>query len=142
MLHLARRARQGGDDDALAFSLWAHHDIIWGPGTAAERVALTGELIDVARRTADPDLEHFASALRWVAMIERGDPRYLGEFHAYAARGRAASARTSRCPSTSTRASSPASKAASPRPSRCWSPSIPRPGRITSSSCSSTTSGR
>ncbi|UBU13079.1 AAA family ATPase [Nonomuraea gerenzanensis] len=87
-LHLAARARQGGDDDALAFSLWAHHDIIWGPGTAAERVALTGELIAVARRTSDPDLEHFSSALRWVAMIEQGDPRYLDEFHAYAARGR------------------------------------------------------
>ncbi|GAA2213936.1 hypothetical protein GCM10009850_093990 [Nonomuraea monospora] len=88
VLHLATRARQGGDDDALAFSLWAHHDIIWGPGTAAERVALTGELIAVAVRTADPDLEHFASALRWVAMIEQGDPRYLDEFHAYVARGR------------------------------------------------------
>ncbi|TYB54373.1 AAA family ATPase [Nonomuraea sp. PA05] len=88
VLHLATRARQGGDDDALAFSLWAHHDIIWGPGTAAERVALMGELIAVAVRTADPDLEHFASALRWVAMIEQGDPRYLDEFHAYAARGR------------------------------------------------------
>ncbi|GAA2875053.1 AAA family ATPase [Nonomuraea rubra] len=88
VIHLARLARQGGDDDALAFSLWAHHDIIWGPGTAAERVALTGELITVARRTSDPDLEHFASALRWVAMIEQGDPRYLDEFHAYAAKGR------------------------------------------------------
>ncbi|SPL93415.1 unnamed protein product [[Actinomadura] parvosata subsp. kistnae] len=88
VLHLATRARQGGDDDALAFSLWAHHDIIWGPGTAAERVALTGELIAVARRTSDPDLEHFAAALHWVAMIEQGDPRYLAEFRAYADRGR------------------------------------------------------
>lgn len=88
VLHLANLARKGGDDDALAFSLWAHHDIIWGPGTARERVALTGELITVAHRTSDADLEHFASALRWVAMIEEGDPRYLGEFHAYAARGR------------------------------------------------------
>ncbi|MBF8188679.1 AAA family ATPase [Nonomuraea sp. K274] len=88
VFHLAHLARQGGDDDALAFSLWAHHDIIWGPGTAGERVALTGELIAVARRTSDPELEHFASALRWVAMIEQGDPRYLDEFHDYAAKGR------------------------------------------------------
>ncbi|MFC7591870.1 hypothetical protein ACFQYP_55290 [Nonomuraea antimicrobica] len=51
-------------------------------------MALTGELIHVARRTADADLEHFATALRWVAMIERGDPRYLDEFHTYAARAR------------------------------------------------------
>ncbi|MFG1705015.1 ATP-binding protein [Nonomuraea sp. M3C6] len=87
VFHLVALARKGGDDDALAFSLWAHHDIIWGPGTAGERVALTGELIAVARRTSDLDLEHFARALRWVALIEQGDPRYLGEFHDYAARG-------------------------------------------------------
>ncbi|MGI5285678.1 ATP-binding protein [Nonomuraea polychroma] len=88
VVHLARLARQGGDDDALAFSLWAHHDIIWGPGTARERVALTGELIDLARRTSDPELEHFARALRWVAMIEQGDPRYLDQFQDYAANAR------------------------------------------------------
>ncbi|MGW4798864.1 hypothetical protein ACWEPC_41260, partial [Nonomuraea sp. NPDC004297] len=88
VLRLGSLARKGGDDDALAFSLWTHHDIIWGPGTAAERVALTGELIDVAQRTADRELEHFARALRWVALAEQGEPRYLDEFHAYAARGR------------------------------------------------------
>ncbi|WP_188189358.1 ATP-binding protein [Nonomuraea sp. SYSU D8015] len=88
VVHLAQLARQGGDDDALAFSLWAHHDIIWGPGTAGERAALTGELIGLARRTSDPELEHFAQALRWVALIEQGDPRYLDQFHDYAAKGR------------------------------------------------------
>ncbi|MFB4276686.1 AAA family ATPase [Nonomuraea sp. MTCD27] len=88
VLHLINLARQEGNDDALAFGLWAHHDIIWGPGTAGERVVLTGELIAVARRTSDADLEHFASALRWVAMIEQGDPRYLDEFHDYDARAR------------------------------------------------------
>ncbi|MFI7703077.1 ATP-binding protein [Nonomuraea sp. NPDC049480] len=88
VVHLARLARQGGDLDALVFSLWAHHDIIWGPGTAGERVALTGELIGLARRTSDPELEHFARALRWVALIEQGDPRFLDQFHEYAAKAR------------------------------------------------------
>ncbi|MFI6183880.1 ATP-binding protein [Nonomuraea sp. NPDC051191] len=88
VFHLAAQARQGGDDDVLAFSLWAHHDIIWGPGTAGERVALTDELLAVARRTSDRELEHYAGALRWVAMIEEGDPRYLAQFHDYAAKGR------------------------------------------------------
>ncbi|MGN9847185.1 ATP-binding protein [Nonomuraea sp. H19] len=88
VVHLARMARRGGDDDALAFSLWAHHDIIWGPGTARERMSLTGELIELARRTSDPELEHFARALRWVALIEQGDPRYLDQFHEYVAKGR------------------------------------------------------
>ncbi|MEQ4715608.1 AAA family ATPase [Nonomuraea sp. B19D2] len=88
VLHLANLARRGGDDDALAFSLWTHHEIIWGPGTAEERLALTGELLDVARRTSDWELAHFAAALRWVAMIEQGDARYFDAFHDYAARGR------------------------------------------------------
>ncbi|SDJ36015.1 ATP-binding protein [Nonomuraea jiangxiensis] len=87
VFHLMARARKGGDDDALTFSLWVQHDIIWGPGTAPERVALIDELIAVARRTADRDLEHFATALRWVAMVEQGDPGYIDEFHDYAAKG-------------------------------------------------------
>ncbi|MFI7616066.1 ATP-binding protein [Nonomuraea terrae] len=88
VLHLVSLAKQGGDDDALSFSLWAHHDIIWGPGTAAERLALTSELVELARRTSDDNLEHFATALRWGAMIEQGDPRYLEEFRRYADTGR------------------------------------------------------
>ncbi|MET7327220.1 AAA family ATPase [Nonomuraea sp. NPDC005650] len=88
VFHLATLARQDGDDDALAFSLWAHHDIIWGPGTADERLALTGELLEVSRRTGDWSLAHFAAALRWVAMIEQGDPRYHDAFHDYVAKGR------------------------------------------------------
>ncbi|WP_336207304.1 ATP-binding protein [Nonomuraea sp. LPB2021202275-12-8] len=88
VLHVAAVARAGGDDDALAFSLWTHHDIIWGPGTADERVRLTGEIMDIARRTSDSELEHFAAALRWVAMIEQGDPRYLDHFNDYVALGR------------------------------------------------------
>ncbi|MFD2357621.1 hypothetical protein ACFSTC_62635 [Nonomuraea ferruginea] len=49
---------------------------------------LVEELIGLARRTGDPELEHFASALRWVAMIEQGDPGYLDRFHDYQALGR------------------------------------------------------
>ncbi|MDT0344903.1 ATP-binding protein [Streptomyces litchfieldiae] len=76
-------ARRGKDDDALGFSLLARHDTIWGPGTAGEREVLTAELVRLARRTNDEDLEHFASSLRWVALVELGDPRYaeqLSEF--------------------------------------------------------------
>ncbi|WP_059009900.1 ATP-binding protein [Streptomyces specialis] len=76
-------ARRGQDDDALAFSLWARHDAIWGPGTAAEREALTDEMLLLARRRGDHELEHFAASLRWVALLEQGAPRsldQLGEF--------------------------------------------------------------
>ncbi|MDT0445296.1 ATP-binding protein [Streptomyces johnsoniae] len=78
-------ARRGHDEDALSFSLWARHDTIWGPGTAAEREALTAEMADMARRRGDADLEHFATALGWVALLEQGDPRYLEQFDAFLA---------------------------------------------------------
>ncbi|MFM9368832.1 ATP-binding protein [Streptomyces sp. Da 82-17] len=78
-------ARRHEDDEALGFSLWARHHAIWGPGTAAERVALVEELTAIARRSGDAEGEHFARALHWVARIELGDPRYLDEYHAYVA---------------------------------------------------------
>ncbi|MDQ8707605.1 AAA family ATPase [Streptomyces sp. LHD-70] len=78
-------ARRHADDEALGFSLWARHHAIWGPGTAAERVALVEELTAIAQRSDDLEGEHFARALHWVARIELGDPRYLDEYHAYVA---------------------------------------------------------
>ncbi|WP_433129940.1 ATP-binding protein [Micromonospora sp. CA-240977] len=73
-------ARRGQDDEALTFSLWARHDTTWGLGTAATRVALTAEIRDVARRTGDRETELWATALRWVALLESGDPRFAEEF--------------------------------------------------------------
>ncbi|GAA3214939.1 ATP-binding protein [Actinocorallia longicatena] len=81
--HIAVRARDGDDDEALAFSLWARHDTIWGLGTARERVALTGEMMDVARRRGDHDTEQFACSLRWVALLELGDPRFIGQWESF-----------------------------------------------------------
>ncbi|MGP4109377.1 ATP-binding protein [Streptomyces sp. 4N509B] len=76
-------ARRGADDEALAFSLAARHDAVWGTGTAAEREALTAEMIAVARRTDNRELEHFAMSLRWVALLELGDARYLEQFREF-----------------------------------------------------------
>ncbi|RFU85908.1 ATPase [Streptomyces triticagri] len=78
-------ARRHEDDEALGFSLWARHHSIWGPGTAAERLALIEELILIARRRGDADGEMFARALRWVALLELGDPRTLDAYHTYVA---------------------------------------------------------
>ncbi|HYN95342.1 MAG TPA: AAA family ATPase, partial [Pilimelia sp.] len=82
---LAMLARDGDDDEALSFSLWALHDVSWGLGSAAERLALMDELIAVARRTGESEKEHFATSLRWVALLELGDPAYLDQFHAFVA---------------------------------------------------------
>ncbi|MBB5857276.1 ATP-binding protein [Amycolatopsis umgeniensis] len=87
-------ARDDQDDSALLFGLWARHDAIWGPGSAAERERLTDELVAVGRRTSNPELEHYAASFRWVALLERGDPRYFEqyqEFVALASTGRAPS---------------------------------------------------
>jgi tetratricopeptide (TPR) repeat protein len=73
--------------------LWARHNAIWGPGSAPERVALTDELIELAHRTADFELEYFAVSFRWVALLEQGDERYLDQFRDFLAvtkRGRLA----------------------------------------------------
>ncbi|MBE3009033.1 AAA family ATPase [Microbispora sp. NEAU-D428] len=86
-IHVALLARRGEDDEALAFSLWVFHDAIWGLGTAPERVALTGELLTLARRTGDVEMESIAAALRWVALLEQGDPAYLGQFREFVALG-------------------------------------------------------
>ncbi|MGH8791509.1 MAG: ATP-binding protein, partial [Stackebrandtia sp.] len=75
-IRLAVSARRGGDDEALAFGLMARHNSMWGPGTAAERVAVTEEILTVARRAGNHDAECFASALRWVALLEVGDPGF------------------------------------------------------------------
>jgi AAA ATPase domain len=79
---LARRSR---DDEALAFSLWARHDSIWGLGTAREREALTTEMGEVARRSGNRETELFAASLRWVALVELGDPRYYQQLQTFVA---------------------------------------------------------
>jgi AAA ATPase domain len=80
---VAALARDGDDDETLAFSLWARHDAIWGLGTAPERGSLTEELMAVARRIADPGMEYFAASFRWVALLELGEPGYLDQYRAF-----------------------------------------------------------
>ncbi|WP_204291787.1 ATP-binding protein [Micromonospora gifhornensis] len=81
-------ARRTQDDDALSVSLWARHDAAWGPGTAARRAALTAEIREVARRSGDQEGPLWATSLRWVALLELGDPRYLDELAAFVTAGR------------------------------------------------------
>ncbi|MEU4368851.1 AAA family ATPase [Micromonospora chersina] len=76
-------ARHGRDDEALTFSLWARHDTTWGLGTAEDRAVVTAEIREVARRTGDRETELWATSLRWVALLELGDPRYHDELTAF-----------------------------------------------------------
>ncbi len=82
-ISLSVSARRGQDDEELGFGLWARHNAIWGLGTAAERVALTEELITLAERAGNPAGRHMAVAMRWVALLELGDPRFLETYRGY-----------------------------------------------------------
>ncbi|MFF3030130.1 ATP-binding protein [Streptomyces rubiginosohelvolus] len=76
-------ARSGSDDEALAFSLWARHDSVWGLGSAVERLGLTDEMTVVGRRTEHHDMELHAASMRWVALLELGDPAFLDQFRTF-----------------------------------------------------------
>lgn len=88
-LHLIMRtevlARSGRDDEALMFSLWARHDMSWGPGGARQREAMTAEMEALSRATADTGTEALAASFRWVALLEMGDPGYLPQLSAFVA---------------------------------------------------------
>ncbi|WP_159029820.1 ATP-binding protein [Streptomyces marincola] len=85
-LRAVQLARRSGDDLALGFGLLARHDAIWSPRTTAERRALSEELLGVARRRGDLTLELQAAGRRLGALLEVGDPRFLDEHRAFAAR--------------------------------------------------------
>ncbi|MFB9660803.1 ATP-binding protein [Glycomyces mayteni] len=72
-------ARERGDDDEIAFGLWATHAATWGPGTAARRQEIVEELAEITRRTGDEEMRLLASSLRWVVLLEQGDPAFLAQ---------------------------------------------------------------
>ncbi|MGV9311079.1 ATP-binding protein [Streptomyces sp. NPDC003691] len=84
-LRLTDTARRNGDDQLFSFALWARHDAIWGLGTAKERLALTDEMELVAQRTRNREMELHASSMRWVSLLELGDPRYHDQHREFAA---------------------------------------------------------
>ncbi|MFH8479944.1 ATP-binding protein [Streptomyces sp. NPDC018055] len=82
-IHIMALARDGSDDEALAFSLWARHDSVWGPGSAVERLGLTDEMAVVGRRTQNLDMELHATSMRWVALLELGDPAFIDQYRRF-----------------------------------------------------------
>ena len=112
-------ARRGNDDEALAFSLWARHDAIWGPGTATERAALTDELMAVARRTGDPARRLSRRRCAGWRCWSWATRAYLDQFERCVA---LAERRACRCPASprpSTASIIATLQGRSPRPTRC-----------------------
>jgi hypothetical protein len=72
-------ARRLDDPSTLAFCLVALHDTSWSVGTAAERVTVVDEILQLARHAADAELGAQAQLLRATALLELGDPSALAE---------------------------------------------------------------
>jgi tetratricopeptide (TPR) repeat protein len=68
-----RVARACGDEAALAVALASRADVIAGPDHAAERLALTTEVVEIAERLRDSSLELLGRRQRIVARLELGD---------------------------------------------------------------------
>ncbi|MBF6328848.1 ATP-binding protein [Nocardia transvalensis] len=76
-------ARKSGDDTAMAAALLARHDMIWWPGTAADRLALANELVAVGQRSRREEIHLQGGLLRYAALLELGDPRAHAELAAF-----------------------------------------------------------
>src|SRR5262249_40986268 len=63
---------ENGATDALAFCLFAQHDLEWGPGTARRRLDLADRM--VAAADDEPELRFEGLLCRFVALVELADP--------------------------------------------------------------------
>ncbi len=77
---LARRAvdiaRALTDPDALGSSLLARHDVLWTPGTAAERAEIAAEINGLAGAKGDIERQAQALLLLATAQLELGSPAF------------------------------------------------------------------
>jgi hypothetical protein len=76
-------ARAADDVGVLAYALFALADVCWGPGTAAERRRIAGDLAAAATEAREPELVLEAHLCRLVALLELGDPSFTVELGAF-----------------------------------------------------------
>ena len=79
----AALARQLDDPATLAFCLLALHDTTWSVGSAAERLPIVAEMLDLARLADDRELLAQAQLLKATALLELGDPSAIPELERY-----------------------------------------------------------
>ncbi len=68
--------RETGDQDVLAACLLARHDVLWTPGTAAERADIARELESLAQRSGDRERQADALLLQANALLESGSAAF------------------------------------------------------------------
>jgi AAA ATPase-like protein len=76
-------ARTLDDPAPLASCLLAQHDVLWTPGTAHRRVAIAGEIAELAGRAADPERRAQGLLLAASAQLEAGSPGFRATFSEY-----------------------------------------------------------
>jgi AAA ATPase domain len=79
-------ARTTGDGRVLAAALLGRHNVLWGPDTPEERLAVLAELERLAG--ADEELAAEAQLLRATALLELGDARATALLASFARRAR------------------------------------------------------
>jgi hypothetical protein len=72
-------ALRTGDRATLAACLLAQHNAVWGPGNAADRLALAVQITDLAEELGDLELVAEARLLRVADLLELADPAFQGE---------------------------------------------------------------
>jgi tetratricopeptide (TPR) repeat protein len=77
-------ARRLGDPATLAAVLYDRHLAVWGPDNPADRLAIAGEVVELAERCGDRALALQGRGLRTADLLELGDPAALrAEIEAY-----------------------------------------------------------
>jgi tetratricopeptide (TPR) repeat protein len=79
----AALARRLHDPATLAVCLLALHDTSWSVGSAAERLPIVIEMLDLARDADDRELLAQAQLLKATALLELGDPSAVPELERY-----------------------------------------------------------
>lgn len=73
-------ARTLDDPATLAGCLLAHHDVLWRPGTSAERLVIAAEIAELATAAADVERQAQAALLKATAQLENGSPAFRASF--------------------------------------------------------------
>ncbi len=77
-------ARTLDDPVTLASCLLARHDLLWTPGTGAERVLIATEIIEAARAAGDPERQAQGFLLTANAHLENGSAAFRAAFGEFA----------------------------------------------------------
>ncbi|HET9050524.1 MAG TPA: AAA family ATPase [Candidatus Dormibacteraeota bacterium] len=76
-------ARQSADPGALAAAALARHDVLWSPGTGAERIELAREIAALAEGTGDAELHAEGLLLTANALLETGSSAFRPALRRY-----------------------------------------------------------